>query len=403
MSKVLEWLSALRSLRFMRRSLADRQTEIVALRSDIERLRSDEAGRMSQARAESAEQIERLRTESMERIERLRTESTESTSQLRGELSDNLHRLCADLSDNLHRLCADLSERIGHLHDVQSRLQVVADHLTNGLERVDGEAHSLGLRMNRMAPDFPHLPNLTSGDSAGWFYASFEETFRGQREVIIERLRVYLPFLQTLRVTDSSLRAVDLGCGRGEWLELMRREGIAAVGVDENPVTVDRCLKRELHVTRADILEFLRAEADATYDLVTSFQVIEHLAPAAFIALLLEARRVLRPGGILILETPNPANLNVGAFTFHHDPTHRQPLPAPLLRFIVEWARFEVVEILTLQPDLALLDVATREGWPPTLQRLLSGPQDIGAIARAPSKPPDDQRLTQSSNEGQPP
>jgi SAM-dependent methyltransferase len=182
----------------------------------------------------------------------------------------------------------------------------------------------------------------------------------------------------------------------------MRCEGIAAVGVDENPVTVDRCLERKLDVTRADILEFLRAEADANYDLVTSFQVIEHLAPEALIELLLEARRVLRPGGILILETPNAANLNVAAFTFFHDPTHRQLLPAPLLRFIVEWARFEVVEILALQPDLALLDVATREGWPPTLQRLLSGPQDIGVIARTRSKAPVDQRLRQSSDEGQP-
>ena len=118
--------------------------------------------------------------------------------------------------------------------------------------------------------------------------------------------------------------------------------------------------------------------------------MIEHLAPETLLALLLETRRVLRPGGIMILETPNPANLIVGASSFYHDPTHRHPLPAPLLRFVVEWARFEVVEILALQPDHALLDVATREGWPPTLQRLLSGPQDLSVIARVPSQTPGD-------------
>src|SRR5437868_13089210 len=138
MSKVLEWLRAFRSLRFMRRSLADREREILVLRSDIERLQSDEAKRENQARRELAEQIAQLRTESMERVEQLRTESMEPIKQLRSELPEHLDRLRADLS-----------QRMGSLEDAHGRLQVAADVLGNGLERVGGEMYALGARMNR--------------------------------------------------------------------------------------------------------------------------------------------------------------------------------------------------------------------------------------------------------------
>ena len=329
MSKLLEWLSALRSLRVLRRSLADRELEIRALRSNIET---------------QAAQIGQLHRELPEHVQRLRTE----------------------------------------LSNQMAKLEAATDRMSNGLERAGAEAQALRARLDRVAPRFPPLPNLGSDDSAAWFYAGIEERFRGPRESIVQRLRSYLPFVERLRATAAPVRALDLGCGRGEWIELLRGEAVEATGVDENPVIVNACSGRGLPVVRADAFEHLRAQPDGTFDLITSFHVIEHLPTETAVAWLLEIRRVLRPGGMLILETPNAENLMVGASTFYCDPTHRHPVPAELLRFILEFARFDVVEILPLQPNEPMLDVASGEDWPPTLRELLGGPRDIGIVATAP-------------------
>ena len=128
--------------------------------------------------------------------------------------------------------------------------------------------------------------------------------------------------------------------------------------------------------TTTDIRKGLKIQIDGV-----PFHVVEHLPTETMVRMLLEARRVLIPGGLLILETPNPDNVLVASNSFHLDPTHRRPIPAPLLRVIVEFAKFHVVEMLALQPDDAMREAALAERWPATLTRLLAGPRDLGIVA----------------------
>ena len=176
-------------------------------------------------------------------------------------------------------------------------------------------------------------------------YVAFEDQFRGTREDIKARLRVYLP---RLREAAGGAPVLDIGCGRGEWLEVMRDEGIPARGVDLNRVMVGECRQRGFEVHEGDALAYLRGLPDTCLGAVTGFHLIEHLPWGVLLNLLDETVRVLRPGGVAIFETPNPENLVVGACNFWADPTHRKPLYPPLIQFLAEQRGLVDVEVWRL-------------------------------------------------------
>lgn len=175
---------------------------------------------------------------------------------------------------------------------------------------------------------------------SGNFYRAFEERYRGSRELIKSRLGAYFPFVGPLAVLYSGAPAIDLGCGRGEWLELMTEKGFAASGVDLDEGMLAACRERGLNVETADALSSLRSHADASVALVSAFHLVEHLPFDEVQSLIAEAHRVLLPGGLLIMETPNPENLIVGTRSFYLDPSHVKPIPPLLLDFMVEYAAF---------------------------------------------------------------
>jgi SAM-dependent methyltransferase len=198
------------------------------------------------------------------------------------------------------------------------------------------------------------------------FYKAFEDRYRGSRETVKERLRVYLPFLAALRRRGAEGRVLDLGCGRGEWLELLRETGVAAAGVDVDEGMLASCREAGLAVHAGDLLSNLRECAAESLDVVSAFHVVEHLPFSRLQAVVQEALRVLRPGGLLVMETPNPENLSVGAAGFYLDPTHVRPLHPGLLAFVPEHYGFARVKILRLQEPSALA-----QGAVPTLLNVL--------------------------------
>jgi SAM-dependent methyltransferase len=188
------------------------------------------------------------------------------------------------------------------------------------------------------------------------FYRAFEDRYRGSREDIKRRLTAYRPFLPPLAQALAPARALDLGCGRGEWLELLAESGYQAEGVDLDDGMLAACRARGLNVRTADAIATLREAADDSLALISAFHVVEHIPFEAVRELIVQALRVLRPGGLLILETPNPENLVVGSNTFYLDPSHERPLPPPLLAFAAEHAGFGRHLVVRLQEAPGLLE-----------------------------------------------
>lgn len=230
--------------------------------------------------------------------------------------------------------------------------------------------------------DAQALPSAGAPD-LGQFYVDFEDRFRGERADIKNRLQVYLPRLAHLVGTPLAANpiAVDVGCGRGEWLELMAEQGISALGIDTNADMVRACVARG-HAARCDdAVEFLRRQPAGSLALVTGFHIIEHIPLESLIALFDAALAALRPGGMVIFETPNPQNLLVGACTFYTDPTHLRPIVPDVAEFIARQRGFAQAEILPLHPMPAALQLTGGSVVEAVLNRALYSAQDYAVIA----------------------
>lgn len=186
------------------------------------------------------------------------------------------------------------------------------------------------------------------------FYRAFEDRHRGSREMIKGRLRAYLPFLVPIAAQFRPAQSLDLGCGRGEWIELLGEHGIDAAGVDLDEGMLEACRERGLNARKGDALSSLRALPDNCMALVSAFHVVEHIPFDDVRAAIREALRVLEPGGLLIFETPNPENVVVGTSGFYMDPSHEKPIPPDLLSFAVEYEGFHRTKVIRLQDPEAL-------------------------------------------------
>ncbi len=212
-------------------------------------------------------------------------------------------------------------------------------------------------------------------------YVAFEDRFRGSRSDIRERQRIHLPLLHEAGAGSLERPIVDLGAGRGEWLELLRDQGLHATGVDLNRSMVKLCQDLGLACVQNDAIAYLRELPDNSVGAITGFHIIEHLPFKAFVALLDESRRTLKPGGVILFETPNPANVLVGSRLFYLDPTHRNPMPGEMTAMMAEARGFVEVEIRELFPMTARFQ-ARDEVLARQLDQLFHGPQDYALVAR---------------------
>lgn len=150
-------------------------------------------------------------------------------------------------------------------------------------------------------------------------YRDFEDIFRGSEDFTRTRQRVYLDLL------GGRHPVLDVGCGRGEFLDLLAEAGVPAIGVDLDREMIARCHEKGHAVEHADALTYLAHQSDASFGVIFTAQVIEHFAYDQLCAFLDIARRKLMPGGLLVAETINPHSL--AAFkTFSVDLTHHHPI-----------------------------------------------------------------------------
>ncbi len=214
-------------------------------------------------------------------------------------------------------------------------------------------------------------------------YLEFEDHARGSREEIKTRQAAHLPLLAEINAGTPDRPVLDIGAGRGEWLELLGERGLSARGIDLNAMMVSLCRELGLPCEEGDALAALRALPDGTLGLISGFHIIEHLPFETFVAILDEAHRVLASGGAILLETPDPENVLVGSHTFYMDPTHRNPMPSELVRIIVEARGYETVEIKRLHPSGVSFGGEDR-ALTERLDALFYGPRDYAVIGRKP-------------------
>ena len=255
----------------------------------------------------------------------------------------------------LERLSTELSDRIRARGAEQDGLRQSVELVTAATHSMKREIERQGARPRTPSPSTDQLQPAATPDLDAYKYLAFEDRFRGPREDIVAAQRVYLPYF------DGAPEVLDLGCGRGEFLELLREAGIAARGIDLNAEAVERCREQGFDATRVDALEYLRGLADESLGGLFSAQVVEHLEAEYLTRLLAEAHRVLRPGSRVVLETLNPACWTAFFSAFVRDITHRHPLHPDTLSYFLRASGFVEVEVVYRSPvpDAAKLPRAT--------------------------------------------
>jgi SAM-dependent methyltransferase len=232
------------------------------------------------------------------------------------------------LADANYREITDALEQLRTITNVAQRTAIAAQRAAAGVTSATSAAP--------VAPVAPVAPAIA--------YVGFEDRFRGSEDQIRERLKDYVPYF------DGHHDVLDVGCGRGEFLELLREKGIRARGLDVNPEMVEVCKARGLDVTGADAVSYLTALADESLGGFIAVQVIEHLTPAYMIEMLSLAHDKLKPGSRLVLETINPACWVAFFESFIRDLTHEKPVHPDTLQYVLQAGGFSNVEIIYRAP-----------------------------------------------------
>ena len=217
-----------------------------------------------------------------------------------------------------------------------------------------------------IAPASPVLPALD--------YTRFAERFRGDEKYIRQNLEIYKPYF------EKCINVLDIGCGRGEFLEIMREAGVSAIGIDLGEESIAYCTEKGLTVERADLFEYLANQPDEEFDGIMSSQVVEHLAPDALPKMVQLCAQKIRRGGVIAIETPNPECLAIFATYFYLDPTHTRPVPHQLMGFYLEEAGFGHIEVHKLSP--AVESMPELAELPENFRNRFFGGLDYGIIAR---------------------
>jgi SAM-dependent methyltransferase len=277
---------------------------------------------------------------------------------------------------------------VGELED---RIRTDLDRLRQAVERTQQENAAI-LRLLSGTKAEPEAVGPAKHDPVT-IHAVFTEVERGSRAEVIEKLGPYVEVFPTGPVCD-------LGCGRGEFLELARARGLESYGVDSDPESVAACRANGLDARQEDLFDHLRGLSDGVLGGVFCSQVVEHLPPDLIPDLLGQVYRVLRPGGSAVVETPNPATFATHVQSFWRDPTHVRPVPEPALSFAARAAGLVVEDVVfasrvpdqdrltplpTDAPSPEVQALAARlNGLIEQLNDLLYGYQDYALVLRKP-------------------
>lgn len=300
-----------------------------------------------------------------DKFEKSEIHALRALAELQGVIQQRLAQLeisFRDLTRRQHeefRLSAERSAL-----EIQQRLWQDLEKVRIEFERlIHSELRLLRQRAARLDPIAPPAAPVAQAGEPPVDPLAFALRFRGSEEEIRRRQTFYVPYFR------GAGQVLDLACGRGEFLELLREAGVNARGVDLDPACVEICRAKGLDVEQRGAFDCLEQLPPSTLDAIFCSHFVEHLPAAQVPELIRLASSRLVPGGLLAVETPNPQCLATLAAAFYADPTHQRPLPAPLLRFYFEEAGFGGIEVHPLSPasevypELAALPDAFRDAF----------------------------------------
>lgn len=277
--------------------------------------------------------------------------------------------------DRLEDQLADATGDVARLRDrvvpaVVGRSDAIFDRLAEEVDEVGGLLERV-LRHEPLPAPAVTLQNDVGVAELARVQPLLVDAFRGTEAEVRGRLDHWLSDLVGLSPV------LDLGCGRGELLLLLRDAGVAASGVEGDPALAQAARRRGLEIEEGDVLDVLRRRSPGSCGAITALHLFEHLPAGKLLEVLAEVRRVLRPGGRLLVESPNPHTLRVGAALYWIDPTHQRPLLSETLELFVRASGLVVERIETLHPFPD--DQRVGAGSDPAP---VEAPGDVGVLAR---------------------
>ncbi len=325
------------------------------------------------------------RAENMEdRIEDIENRIEEIHAWRLSERADLMERNLQD-----HNNLIDKHEKIlgTELKEVQELIQTVVVELSN-MKAEFTSMHQVperSIQRQEMKEISSIVSEVQSNDYLSIDYFDFENRFRGSRKDIKNSQRIYVPYF------ENRNNVVDLGCGRGEFVELMMEHGVGVRGIDLYAPFVEYCKMLHLPVEQQDMIQFLRQQDSV--DGIFLGQVVEHITIEQIIELCMLAYEKLQPGCYLIMETQNPRSLAIYTNAFWIDPSHKKPVHPLTLQYIAEKQGFSDVQILYTEssrlpdeiPRLSDKEEGREHEFDVAMQQvsnLLYGSQDYALIAR---------------------
>ena len=276
--------------------------------------------------------------------------------------------------EEINRYQDELNLQQDQLLPLQNQIQAQVD----SSQELDGRFSALSRSLG-----FEHAQN----PAFDRWYQNLQDLHRGSGEALAKAQASYLSYFEPLSsLLKPAGPILDLGCGRGEWLSLLANQGWQVLGVDSSELVVDVARENGLEVQLGDLLTVLEAQPANSLAAVTAFQVIEHLPFETIVALVHAAFRALLPGGILLLETPNPENIQVAAYSFWMDPTHKKPIPPPLIMDLSYHAGFRDGLVLRQNPWPNWDQTPAEPSFEGQMNQRLFGPQDYAVLAYKPVK-----------------
>ena len=333
--------------RLIRRLLSWYTRPIVEFQGSVTRALEETAGLLEQASRYMQEQGERLgQVERQEEAVADHLKSLENQLvQLRGQEEAVANHL-QSLENQLVQIRNQEETTANQIRKFQEnrlyeRLRVSERNVRRLVHWLEGEGQRTPAAPPEQLPATPP-PQMQTQSDLDYFW--FEERFRGDEALIKEHQRVYVDYFRGCR------NVVDLGCGRGEFLELMRENDISACGIDMNPDMVQLCREKDLQVEQGELLAYLESLPANSLGGLFAAQVIEHLSTAQIISLLQLAKQKLTQGAPLVLETVNPQCLFVFAGALYMDPSHVRPFHSGGLLFLLESNGYRNIELKYTSP-----------------------------------------------------